>query len=179
MFNKKKELPLLSYFILKLNLSAIEQWLSNQTKINPTPDHDWQSNETKEYKITILPTDPFTFYHQQADEFSPSIGGIDVLNNENIGCVEWTWNQSYFYLNVSEPRVPIFSIPIDEILHLLKTGKNLSTKVAEDNKIISLDTDEKFSETHLNRLPRFSLKYSNELASLTIVSASADDLVNY
>ncbi len=179
MFNKKKEPPLLSYFILKINLSAIEQWLPNQTKIDPIPDKDWKSTKTKEYEITILPTDPFTFYHKQANEFSPSIGGLDVLKNESIGCVEWAWNQSYFYVNISEPRIPIFSVPIDEILHLLKAGKNLSTKAPRVEEIISLDTDEKFNEIHRNRSSRFALMYSNELVSLTIVCASADDFVNY
>ncbi len=176
---KTTELPLLSYFLLKVNLSAIEQWLPSQVKTNPCPTNDWKNPKTKEYKITILPTDPFTFYHNQANEFSPSIGGLDILNNENIGCIEWAWTQSFFYVNVSEPRVPIFSVPIGEIFHLLKTGKNLSEKALRDKDTISLDIDEKFNEIYRNRSSRFGITYSNELVSLSVVCASADDLVNY
>jgi hypothetical protein len=178
-FNKKIELPKLSYFILKVNLAAIQQWLPNQRKIEPTPEKDWKGCDTKEYKITILPTDPFTFYHNQADEFSPSIGGLDIISNEKIGCVEWSWNESYFYLNVSEPRVPIFSVPIDEMFHLLKTGNNLSKQALGDKEFITLGSDELFDEFYRSRSTRYSLAYSNELVSLTLICARSYDLVNY
>jgi len=178
-FNKKIELPKLSYFILKVNLAAIEQWLPNQRKVEPTPKRDWKGFDTKEYKITILPTAPFTFYHNQANEFSPSIGGLDIISNENIGCVEWSWDQSHFYLNVSEPRVSVFSVPIDEMIHLLKTGRNLSKQVLRDEEVIKLGSDKLFDEVCRSRPTRYSLMYSNELVSLTLVCASPNDLVSY
>jgi len=178
-FNKKIELPNLSYFTLKVNLAAIDLWLSNQGKIEPTPERDWKGFDTKEYQITILPTDPFTFYHNQANEFSPSIGGLDIIKNENIGCIEWSWNQSHFCLNVSEPRVAIFAVPIDEIFHLLKTGSNLSKQALGDKEVIKLGSEEPFDEVYRSRSTRYSLVYSNELVSLTLVCASPDDLVNY
>jgi hypothetical protein len=178
-FNKKVELPKLSYLLLKVNLAAIEQWLPNQRKVTPTSGKNWEGFDTKEYKITILPTDPFTFYHNQANEFSPSIGGLDIISNENIGCVEWSWNQSYFYLSVSEPRVSIFAVPIDEMIHLLKTGSNLSKQVLGDEEVIKLGSGKLFDEVYRSRSTRYSLVYSNELVSLTLVCASPDDLVNY
>ena len=178
-FNKKKELPRLSYFTLKVNLAAIEKWIPNRRKIEPTTDKDWKDFNTKEYQITILPTDPFTFYHNQANEFSPSIGGLDIINNEDVGCIEWAWNRSYFYVNVSEPRISIFLIPIDEIFHLLKTGSNLSKQALGDTEVIKLGTDEELSEVYRARSTSYSLRYSNELVSLTVVCASPDDLVNY
>ena len=179
MFNKKIGLPKLSYFILKVNLSAIEQWLPRQKKIEPTPEKNWRGVDTKEYQITILPTVPFTFYHNQANEFSPSIGGLDIIGNENIGCVEWSWNQSYFYLSVSEPKVSVFAVPIDEMLHLLKTGSNLSKQVLGDEEVIKLGSDKLFDEIYRSRSARYSLVYSNELVSLTLACASPNDLVSY
>ena len=179
MFNKKVEFSRLSYFILKVNLEAIEQWISHQRKIEPTPERNWKGFDTKEYKITILPSAPFTFYHNQANEFSPSIGGLDIISNENIRCVEWSWNQSYFYLNVSEPRVSIFAVPIVEMIHLLKTGNNLSKQVLGDEGVIKLDSGKLFDEVYRSRSTRYSLVYSNELVSLTLVCASPDDLVKY
>lgn len=179
MFNKKIDLPKLCYFMLKVNLAAIEQWLPNQGKVEPTPEKDWKGFDTKEYKITILPTDPFTFYHNQANEFSPSIGGLDIISNENIGCIEWSWNQSYFCLNVSEPRVSIFAAPIDEMIHLLKTGSNLSKQALGDKEVIKLGSEELFDEIFRSRSTRYSLVYSNELVSLTLVCARPNDLVNY
>jgi hypothetical protein len=179
MFGKKVELPKLSYFILKVNLAAIEQWLSNQRKILPSQEIDWEKFDVKEYKITILPTDPFTFYHNQANEFSPSIGGFDIISNNNISCIEWFWNQSYFCLTVSDPIVQIFAAPIDEMFHLLKTGRNLSGQPFNDKGVIKLGSDELFDELHRSGPISYSLKYSNELVSLTLVRSSPDDRVSY
>lgn len=179
MFNKKNEPPNLAHFILKVNLMGLKQWIPNQSKVAGIPEKDWKSFDTKEYEITILPTDPFTFYHKQPNEFSPSIGGMDILNDEAVGCIEWSWNQTHFCVNVSEPRIPVFAAPIDEILHLLKTGRNLATNILGDKEVISLGSDEKFDEIHRSRSTRYALSYSNELVSLIVVCASADDLVNY
>ena len=178
-FNKKAEQPKLSYFTLKVNLAAIEQWLLNQEKIEPIPEKDWKGFNTKEYQITILPTDPFTFYHNQVNVFSPSIGGLDVIRHEVVGCIEWSWNQSHFLVSVSEPRITIFSAPIGEMLHLLKTGSNLSKNALGDKEVIKLGSDELFDDVHRLRVSRYSLVYSNELASLTLICASPDDLVHY
>jgi hypothetical protein len=86
MFNKKIELPKLSYLVLSVNLEATEQWMTNQRKIQPIPKKGWEGFNTKEYKITILPTNPFTFYHSQVNEFQPSIDGLDIISND-IGCI--------------------------------------------------------------------------------------------
>lgn len=182
MFNKKRELPKLSYFILRVNLAAIAQWLPNRRKIEPTtPDKNWNRFDTKEYKITIFPTEPFTFYHNMANEFSHSINGLDTIENEHIGCfeIEWSWNQSYFFVTVSYPRVPIFAVPIDEMLHLLKTGKNLSKDTFEDEEVIKLGSEKLFDEIHRSRFTSYSLAYSNELVSLTLVYSNPGEFVNY
>jgi len=178
-FNKKIDLPKLSYFTLKVNLEAIEQWLCAQRRIEPTSENDWNGFDVKEYQITILPTEPFTFYHKQANELSPSIGGLDIIKNENIGCIEWSWNESYFTLNVSEPRVSIFAAPLDEMFHLLKTGSNFSKQVLGDKEVIKLGSEELFDEVNRSRSTRYSLVYSNELVSLTLVCANPNDLVSY
>jgi len=165
-FKKKKTqntvLPRLSYFILKVNLSAIEQWLPSQSKINASPEKDWKDVNIKKYEITILPTDPFTFHHKQVNEFSPSIGGADTIEDKAGGWIEWDWNQSYFYVNVSDPRITIFSVPTDEIRHLLRTGRNLSNKL-EDEEVISLGSEEQFDEVYRTRTFPSALIFSNEL----------------
>ena len=179
MFKNNKELPLLSYFILKVNISAVEKWMTNRQKIRAIPEKSWKGSESKEYQITLLPTDPFTFYHNQANEFSPSIGGIDFIDQETISPIEWDWNKSFFYVNVSDPRITIFAVPIDEIFHLLRTGSNQSKQPLKDEEVISLGEGENFDEIYRNRTFQFSLRYSNELAALDVVRASPGDLVNY
>jgi hypothetical protein len=181
LFNKKIDLPKLSYFILKVNLYAIEKWLLNQQKIKPVAEDKWKGFNTKEYKITILPTQPPTFFHNKVNEFSPSIGGLDIIKDGSIGCIEWSWTNSFFGLNVSEPRVSIFAAPIDEIFHLLKTGSNLSKQAGGDKGVIKIGLDEVglFDEVYRVRSPDYSLVYSNELVSFTLVCANANDLVSY
>lgn len=182
-FNKKAVLPKLSYFLLKVNLAAIEQWLPNQGKIDPIPKKNWESFDIKEYKITLLPSDPFVFYHNNVNEFSSSIGGTHVINNKNFIYIEWFWEGSYFYLSVSEPnsegRVPIFAAPIEEMFNLLKTGNNLSEQFLGDEKIIKLHSEGNHNEVYRSRSGRHSLAYSNSLVSLTLICASSNDLVSY
>jgi len=178
-FKKTNKLPLISYFTLKLNVDALKHWLPHQQKIIASSKSDWNSYDIKEYKITILPTNPFTFYHNQVNEFSPSIGGMELIRNDVIKCVEWAWNQSFFYVNVSDPRITVFYIPIDEILHLLQTGQHLSQRLPIDEEVISLDIDRKFTDFHRRRIYKNCLVYSNELVSLSVVCASASDLVPY
>ncbi len=178
-FKNKNEIPLLTYFTIKVNLSETAKWTKTPAVIKPCSESDWRDDEFKEYQITLLPFESFTFYHNQANEFSPSIGGMDIIEDKDIGCIEWAWTKSHFYINVSDPRITIFSAPLDEIFHLMKTGNNLSKKAIDDQSVISLGGEEMFDEILVNKSPNYALRYSNHLASLMVVSASANDLVNY
>lgn len=179
MFNKKIDIPLLSYFILKINLTSANKWIVEPAKISASPESEWKDHNLKEYKITLMPSETFTFFHNQANEFSPSIGGNEILQNEPIGVVEWGWNETHFYVTVSEPRSIILSVPLDEIFHLIKTGNNLSKNGHGEKEIISLGVNEYFNEIYRNRHFRKAITYSNDIASLTVIPASSSDAVLY
>ncbi|MCG8314511.1 MAG: hypothetical protein MI976_14985 [Pseudomonadales bacterium] len=180
MFKKKKEitLPKLAYFTIEVNLEKLRDWVNQPRKIEPQSSWDWRHAEKLTYKITILPTDPFTFYHNAANEFSANVGGLDLVGSP-IDCLEWDWNQSYFYVNACEPRKTIFCISIDEIFYLLRNGRNASQTAGRDKEVISLNENELFDEVLRDRSLSAYVAYSNELASLSVVCASASDLVNY
>lgn len=69
MFFKKKQkyvAPKTTNFFLKFNLTAIKEWLKDKKEIQPQDRYQWdKSSHVRQYKITMLPHDPFLFYHEE------------------------------------------------------------------------------------------------------------------
>jgi hypothetical protein len=98
MFSKKKKdiQGKLTVFHLKLNVDEISTYLKGKCVVTPDKGNNWKHNDkVKSYDVTYLGTDPFIFYHKNANEFASSINGRDCVNDGEID-IEWEWVEGYF-----------------------------------------------------------------------------------
>jgi len=111
MFNmfRKKSKPKTPHilFTLKFNLTAIAKWLKDPQII--PPDDKWDSYagyEELSFNITLLPnSEPFLFYHNDANEFSPHMRGTTfnsdlIPERHGMWGVSWSWENDGIFLYV-------------------------------------------------------------------------------
>ncbi len=181
MFNKKNSKPPLAYFQLSFNMTAMHNWVINKCTINPESEWD-NSDVKKEYLITMLPQDPFLFYHNEVNDFSPAIGGFEYIEDKKIGSIEWKWDDRYFIVLITDEIIPIFFAPLDEIFFLLKNKKPNSENLLKDMDGMVVDTGyggNYCTEIYKNIIFTSGIAFSNSLVKLSVIYADATNLVKY
>ena len=119
MFRKKdkESKPPLTYISLSFNISSMERWLENKQLIPPITTWD-STDEIIEHSITLLPQDPFLYYHNDKMQFSTDIGGYEYIDNKNVSSLEWGWNRVNFYVAITDRRIPVFYAPLLSLIHI-------------------------------------------------------------
>jgi len=174
LFKKKPkyEAPITTNFFVSFNLTEIDKWLKNKDEVPPQKKSEWNSiSHVEEYKITMLPHDPFLFYHEGLRAFSTTISGGEYFDEYEID-IEWEWQGHERGFVFTANRFIIFLAPIDEVRYLLVTGKFLGNTLDDEEVIptIASEVEESYSRSVFRkRSSAFKfLSYSNALASLSV-----------
>lgn len=180
MFGKSKEImPPLTYFHISFNATKMREWLTSRRGI--APESKWgRDDEVVQYEITMLPHDPFVFYHSKVNAFSSGIGGISSI--DGVGSIEWSWNQSIFYVLISDDRECVFGAPLNDIFYLLKNGRASSDNIRADmdgRGIGITGLSEHVNAVFRTNLMSSGLSFSNELVRLAITPVGPDNMVQY
>ncbi|HEY5602798.1 MAG TPA: hypothetical protein VIM41_06790 [Gammaproteobacteria bacterium] len=173
--NKTASTPPLTYIWLSFNISAMERWLESKHTINPISEWD-DSDKTIKHLITLLPQDPFLFYHDDKRQFSPGIGGYEYPDIKVINSIEWRWNQEYFFVSITDETIPVFFAPLSEIFHFLQ---NKSPSSLTDHDIEIQIQDNYCKKVHQYPVFGTGVGFKNELVDISFVCANADNLVQY
>lgn len=182
MFSKKKKdiQGKLTVFYLKLNLDEISIYLKDKSVVEPDKGNDWKRNDNvKSYDITYLGTDPFIFYHKNANEFASSINGRDCVNDGEID-IEWEWLEGYFFVKANDQI--IFCAPELEIIQLMVNGKLESDNILKSmqGEVIELDLGiDNVNAVHKSHVLRDGIVFSNRLVSLCVCHSRSSDFVHY
>ncbi|MFT6349396.1 MAG: hypothetical protein ACJAYB_002417 [Psychromonas sp.] len=182
MFSKKKKdiQGKLTVFHLKLNVDEISTYLKGKCVVTPDKGNNWKRNDkVKSYDITYLGTDPFLFYHKNANEFASSINGRDCVNDGEID-IEWEWVEGYFLATANNQI--IFCAPELEIIQLMVNGKLESDNIKKSmqGEVIELDLGiDNVNAVHKSHVFRDGVVFSNRLASLSVCHSRANDFVHY
>jgi len=183
MFSENVETPPLAIFQLEYNFSAISRWVENK-KAEIPPDHKWDTynDVIRGHKITMLPMDPFLFYHNEVNEFSPAIAGGHSTGLNGFYDIEWGWNHTYFYASINEERHIIFLAPLEDIMYLLKHRRPKpmfdSLKKVLDGGILELGVDDGYCR-QIYKQAVSGLIFSNSLFKLTVACDNANSIVLY
>jgi hypothetical protein len=160
---------------LSFNITAIEKWLESKRTIEPV--ERWsRDDEVHKHLITLLPQDPFLFYHDDKRTFSPGIGGFEYLDNKKIESLEWKWKRNYFFVLVTNETIPVFFAPLSEIFYLLQN--RYPSSLSERN--IDIEIDGGFCK-QVHQYPIFGsgVGFRNELVDINFSCENANDLVQY
>lgn len=179
--------PPVAIFQLEVNLTTIKHWLRNKQLISP--DSVWDRNsELKKYKITMLPQDPFLFYHHGVNEFSPFIAGIDFIDDE-LESIEWGWGNNVFHVVLTESgpkgeplREIVFYCPLDDVFHLLIHRRAKSDNLRKDYEGTEIALSEKADFCHqVHRSIGWgsSLIFTNALVRLNVFVLGNSHVVRY
>lgn len=191
MFKKKlRKTPPLTTFFIKLNVDKLSNWMNIRTKIAAVPKSEWGDVYTKEYKITLLPIEEFTFYHHETREFSAAIAGNDATPGQNLGSFEWEWNQRYFIAHVADlneknsefSRVTVFAAPLRNIFDLLRNRENFSQNLRHnDGEVLELPIEDEagYTQQVYKREGHWHLSFSNEIVELSISIMRASHIAFY
>jgi hypothetical protein len=182
MFSKKKKdiQGKLTVFHLKLNVDEISTYLKGKCVVTPDKGNNWKHNDkVKSYDVTYLGTDPFIFYHKNANEFASSINGRDCVNDGEID-IEWEWVEGYFLATANNQI--IFCAPELEIIQLMVNGKLESNNIKKSmqGEVIELDLGiDNVNAVHKSHVFRDGVVFSNRLVSLSVRHRRANDFVHY
>jgi hypothetical protein len=182
MFSKKKKdiQGKLTVFHLKLNVDEISAYLKGKCVVTPDKGNNWKHNDkVKSYDITYLGTDPFLFYHKNANEFASSINGRDCVNDGEID-IEWEWVEGYFLATANNQI--IFCAPELEIIQLMVNGKLESDNIKKSmqGEVIELDLGiDNVNAVHKSHVFRNGVVFSNRLVLLSVRHRRANYFVHY
>jgi hypothetical protein len=182
MFSKKKKdiQGKLTVFHLKLNVDEISTYLKGKCVVTPDKGNNWKHNDkVKSYDITYLGTDPFLFYHKNANEFASSINGRDCVNDGEID-IEWEWVEGYFLATANNQI--IFCAPELEIIQLMVNGKLESDNIKKSmqGEVIELDLGiDNVNAVHKSHVFRNGVVFSNRLVLLSVRHRRANYFVHY
>jgi len=184
-FNKSKDSPIppLAYFNLEFNITAISKWVTDKQAI--PADQKWNNEDiTKNHLITMLPMDPFLFYHNDVNEYSPAIAGSESITDKELYAIEWQWTDSDFGVTVNEERHIIFLAPLDEIFYLLKNRKPISiynnASKDMDGGVINIEQNEEYcQQVYKKSVFGSGVSFSNSLVKFSLVYATASSVVLY
>lgn len=181
--SKSSPIPPLANLNLEFNITAISKWVADKKSI--PPDQKWNNDDvTKNHLITMLPMDPFLFYHNDVNEYSPAIAGSESIADDEVYAIEWQWTHSDFVVTVNNERHIIFLVPLEEILYLLKNRHPIpisdNARKDMDGAVINIDSTEKYCrQIYKEPFFRSGIIFSNSLVKFSVVYTTASNVVLY
>ncbi|MBB3169965.1 hypothetical protein [Simiduia aestuariiviva] len=179
---RKIQIPKLTYFNLKVDISAIEAWIKNPKEIAVNTNFSNNGHNIKSFTITLLPNEPFLFYHNYLNEFSTTIAGSISIGDDNITTLEWEWDNKHFFVFTREPHQVLFCLPLSEIFPFLNGIMPTSTANGTHGKteIDILLAKELFSkQLTVSWMRNAFIKYENSLIELTLIRPSSSEKLLY
>ncbi len=181
------------FFTLKFNLTAIAKWLADPQII--PPDDKWDSYagyDELSFNITLLPnSEPFLFYHNDANEFSPHMKGAthnaeSLIKNDHIHDVSWEWTRGGIELSVLSAELAghVVMVVADSELARLLTGEqdiNPCGTLRDDGEVIEFPVLEHIKCPSVYRRFAFgdAVTFTNSLAELTVARPCWNETVLY
>ena len=187
--DKKVTVPQLTYLIIRVNLTEIDQWIESEGTIEPISYSKWERDQLiKEFQIQLLPTELFSFFHQNTNTFSSSPNANITIDEESRSfyVLYWDWNNEYFraYIDLgnddgSGNYKTIFSVPINEILNLMRTGNIEINNARGEESIIEISNEIPCSKICVEKSDPSGIKYTNKLFSLWVFVPPVSDFQLY
>lgn len=187
--DKKVTVPQLTYLVIRVNVTEIDEWIDTEGAIEPISYSKWKRDQIiKEFQIQLLPTELFSFFHQNTNTFSSSPNANITIDEESKShyVLYWDWNNEYFraYIDLgnddgSANYKTIFSVPISEILNLMRTGSIEINNPLGEESIIEISNEIPCSKICVEKSYSSDIKYTNKLFSLWVFVPPASDFQLY
>jgi hypothetical protein len=187
--DKKVTVPQLTYLIIRVNVTEIDEWIEDEGTIEPISYSKWKRDQIiKEFQIQLLPTELFSFFHQNTNTFSSSPNANITIDEESRSryVLYWDWNNEYFraYIDLgnddgSANYKTIFSVPINEILNLMRTGSVQINRALGEESIIEISNEIPCSKIFIEKSNSHDIKYTNRLFSLWVFVPPVSDFQLY
>lgn len=135
----------------------------------------------KEFQIQLLPTELFSFYHQNTNTFSYSPNASIMIDEGSRSpyVLYWEWDKKYFraYIDKGNGYKTIFAVPINEILNQMMTGSINNARGEES--IIDISNEIPCSKICVEQKWSSVTDYSNKLFSLWVSVPPVSDYQLY